>query len=62
MSFCPSMVGSVCHTLGLLAVSQNITNKSSLVCVKSEKCAFWITLRLLGSMQQGKAKLRTIHY
>ena len=33
-----------------------------LVCVKSEKYAFWITLRLLGSMRQGKTKLRTIYY
>ena len=27
---------------------------------KSEKYAFWVTLRHLGSMQQGKAKLRYI--
>ena len=42
--------------------SQNVSNKSSLECVKSEKYAFCVTLRLLGSMQQGKAKLRTIQY
>ena len=41
---------------------QNVTNKSCLVCVKSEKHAFWVTLRLLGPMQQGKAKLHTLHY
>ena len=31
--------------------SQNVTNKSCLVCVKSEKYAFLVTLRFLGSMR-----------
>ena len=52
----------VSHTLGFYVASQNVINKSFFVCVKSEKYAFLVTLRPLGSMQQGKAKLRTIHY
>ena len=43
-------------------VSQNVTNKSCLVCVMSEKYAFWVTLRLLGSILQGKVELHTLHY
>ena len=35
--------------------SQNLTNKNCLVFVKSEKYAFWVTLRLMGSMRLGKA-------
>ena len=52
------------HFLALiLAVeSQNVTNRSFLVCVKSGKYAFLITLRLLGSMRQGEAKLCTLDY
>ena len=41
---------------------KNVINKSSLVGVKSEKYAVWVTLRLPGSMRQGKAELCTIHY
>ena len=36
-------------------VSQNVTNESYLVGVKSEKYVFWVTLRSLGSIRQGKA-------
>ena len=43
-------------------VLQNAIKKSCLVCVKSENYAFWVTLRPLGSIRQGKAKLRTLHY
>ena len=50
------------HTLGISASSQNVTNESFLLCVKSEKYAFWVTLRHLGYMPQGKAKLSTLHY
>ena len=33
-----------------------------LVCVMSENYAFWVILRLLGSIRQGKAKLRALDY
>ena len=52
----------VCHTLGISVASQNVTNKSFLVCVKSEKYAFWATLKYLGTMQQVEAELSTLHY
>ena len=43
--------------------SQNVTNKSCLVCVKSEKYAFLVTPRLIiMSMRRGKAELHTFHY
>ena len=57
---CLSFRGYVCHTLRFQVALQNVTNKCSLVCVKSEKYAFWVTLRLLGSMQQGKAELHIL--
>ena len=38
--------------------SQNITNKSCLVCVNSENYPFWVTLNFIG----GKNKRRTLHY
>ena len=31
-----------------------------MLCVKSEKYAFWVTLRLLGSLWQGKAELHIL--
>ena len=62
LSFRPSLRLWVRHTLGFQVASQYVTNKSSLVCVKSEKYAFGVTLRLLGSMQQGKAEPCTIYY
>ena len=40
--------------------SQNVTNKSLLVSVKSEKYEFLVTLRPLWSMTQGEAKLRIL--
>ena len=50
-----------CHTLEFSVASQNVTNKSSLVCVKSENWyEFWVALILLGSMWQDKAELRTV--
>ena len=44
------------HTLRFYVVSQNVINKSSLVCVRSENYAFRVTLRLLGSIWQGNAE------
>ena len=43
-------------------VSKNIANKSCLVCVKSEKYAFWVFLRALWSMKQGKAEIHALQY
>ena len=43
-------------------VLQNAIKKSCLVCVKSEKYAFWITLRVIQSMRGGEAKLCTFLY
>ena len=45
LSFRPFVDGYVCHTLGFSVASQNFTNKSFLVCIKSVKYAFWVTLR-----------------
>ena len=65
---CPSVCWSVSLCDRKVAqfhavVSQNITNESCLVCVKSENYAFWVILRpLQGSMRQGKAKLCTLCY
>ena len=42
--------------------SQNITNKGWLVCIKSEKYAFMITLRPLGSMRWWKSELLQISH
>ena len=42
--------------------SQNDTNRSFLVRVKSEKYAFWVTLRPLGSMSQGEVKIHALQY
>ena len=51
-----------CHvTLSIPAILlQNITNKSCVACYKNEKNTFSVTLRLRGSMRQGKAELRTL--
>ena len=60
MSVCPSVHGCVRHTVQFpisAVVSQNLTKESFLVCVKSKKYAFWITLSPLGSMRLGKAEL-----
>ena len=50
------------HTFGFTVASQNVTNESSLVCVKSLEYTFWVTLRLLGSMRQGKAELSVLNH
>ena len=42
--------------------SQNVTNRSFLVCVKSEKYALWVTLRPLGSIRQGEPEIHAILY
>ena len=52
----------MCHTLRFSIVSQNVPNKSSLVCVQSEKYTFLVTLRPLEYIMQGKAKPSTLHY
>ena len=39
LSVLPHVRGYVRHTLGISVASQNVTNKSFLVCVKSEKYA-----------------------
>ena len=44
-------------------VSQNVTNKSCLVCVMSEKYAFWFTLRPQSDRcSQGKAKVCILYF
>ena len=44
-------------------LSQNVTNKSCLVCTESEKYAFLVNLRpLLGSMRRGQAELCSLRY
>ena len=45
------------------SVSQNVTNKSCLVCVKSKKYASWVTLRpQWDRCRQGKAKVRILNF
>ena len=41
-------------------ISESVTNKSCLICVKSEKYAFLGTTRPLGCMRWGEAKLHTL--
>ena len=69
MSVCPSVVpsvrlsGSVHPNLTSIpaSVSQNVTNKSCLACVKSEKYASWVTLRpQWDRCCRGKAEVRII--
>ena len=47
MSVCPSTVRPCVQKLTPIpaVVSQNVTNNSCLVCLMSEKYAFWVTLR-----------------
>ena len=46
LSIRPSVIPSVRKLTPISAVvSQNVSNKSCLVCVKSEKCTSWVTLR-----------------
>ena len=42
--------------------SQIVNNKSCLLCVKSAKYVFRVTLKPVESMRPGKDKLCTIHY
>jgi len=42
--------------------SQNATKRSLLVSVKSEKYAFWVTFRPIGSMSQDKVKIHALQY
>ena len=45
------------------SVSQNVTNKSSLVCVKSEKYASWVTLRpQWDRCRRGEAEVRILDF
>ena len=45
------------------SVSQNVTNKSCLVCVKSKKYASWVTLRpQWDRCRQGEAKVRILNF
>ena len=66
MYVCPSSVVrllSVGKLPPILAViSQNVNNKSCLLCVQSEKYAFWVTLRPVGSMKQAEAKIHALRY
>ena len=71
MSVCPSIpfrsvrpsVPCVQKLTPVFAVgSQNVTNRSFLVCVKSEKYALCVTLRPLGSIRQGEPEIHAIRY
>ena len=45
------------------AVSQNVSNKSCLLCVKSEKCTSWVTLRpQWDCCCRGEAEVRIINF
>ena len=44
-------------------VSQYVINKSSLVCVRSEKYAFWVTLRSQSDCcRRGEAEIRILDF
>ena len=44
-------------------VSQNVTNKDCLICVKSKKYASWVTLRpLWDHCRRGEAEVRTLDF
>ena len=64
----PSMVPSVVPSRQKLtsvpaSVSQNVTNKSCLVCVKSEKYACWVTLRpQWDHCRRGEAEVRILDF
>ena len=58
-----AVVPSRTVTLPIPAVkSQNFNIKSCLVCVKSEKYTYLVSLILIGSTRQGEAELRTLYY
>ena len=69
MSVCPS-VASICPVLSFqklasihAVVSQNVTIKSYLVCVKSEKYASWVTLRpQWDRCRRGEAEVRILNF
>ena len=64
LHFCLSIRPSVPCVQKLTPVSavrsQNVTNRSFLVSVKSEKYAFWVIHRPFGSMNQGKVKIHEL--
>ena len=66
MSICPSMVSALSIrklTSIPASVSQNVTNKSCLVSVKSEIYASWVTLRpQWDRCRQGEAEVRILDY
>ena len=70
MSVCPSSVLRPCVrpcvrkiTQIPAVLSQNVTNKSCLVCVMSETYAFWVTLRPQSDRcHQGKAEVRILDF
>ena len=72
MSVCPSVRPSVRSSVRLCVrklaqfsavLSQNVTKKSCLVCDKSEKYAFWITLTpQLDRCCRGEAEVRIINF
>ena len=63
MSACPSFPLCVQKLAQIPAVlSQNVTYKSFLISVKSEKYASLVTFRPLGSVRIGEAELRTLCY
>ena len=63
MSVCPSVCVSVFPFVRKLALSHNITNKSCLVYVMSEKYSFWVTLRPQSeSCRRGKAEVRILDF
>ena len=64
-SVLPSFRHSVCPKTSpnSCSLSQNVTNKSYLVCVKSEKYASWVTLRAqLDCCRRGKAEVCIIKF
>ena len=47
----------------LASVSQNVTNRSCLVCIKSEKCASWVTLTpQWDRCRRGEAEVRILDF
>ena len=66
LSFRPSLCPCMCvrKLTPVSAVrSQNVTNRSLLMSVKSEKYAFWVTLRPQSDCcRQGEAKVRILNF
>ena len=64
-SVCPSAVRPDVRKLAPFpaVVLQNVTNKSCLVCVMSEKYASWVTLRpQWDHCQRGEAEVRILNF